>query len=333
MRILITGANGFVGRHLCERLHGGGHEVVAAVRRGRTVRISAPVLVRTVADLGDLGPTTDWNEALADVDAVVHLAARVHVLGDNDPEAFSRFYRINVVGTERLIRAAADAGVRHFLFLSSVKVHGEHTAPGIALTENSPLAPEDAYSRSKREAESVLRTIAAETGLALTILRPPLIYGPGVGANFERLLRAVYDRFPLPLAAVENRRSLIFVGNLVDAIARCLECSDSFGQTFLVSDGPAVSTAALIRELAAALGRTPRLFRLPPPLLRLLGKLTDREAELGRLLDDLAIDDTRIRTRLNWRPPFRREEGLRITAMDWIAHREGRSSRPPPNDS
>jgi UDP-glucose 4-epimerase len=315
MRVLITGANGFVGRHLCERLLGGGHEVVAAVRRGRTVRTSVPSLVRTVENLG---PTTDWNEALVGIDAVVHLAARVHVLRDSDPEAFSQFHQVNVLGTERLARAAVDAGVRHFLFLSSVKAHGERTAPGIALTEASPLEAEDAYGRSKREAEAILRAIAAETGLALTILRPPLVYGPGVGANFERLLRAVYSRFPLPFAAVENHRSLIFIGNLVDAIARCLERTDSFAQTFLVCDGPAISTAELIRELASAFGRTPRLFRLPPPLLRRIGTLAGKGAELSRLLDDLVIDDTRIRMQLNWQPPFRREEGIRITAMDWI---------------
>ncbi|HWP00789.1 MAG TPA: NAD-dependent epimerase/dehydratase family protein [Methylococcus sp.] len=319
MKVLITGANGFVGRHLCERLHGAGHEVVAALRRGRTPRTSAVSLVRTVENLG---PTTDWDEVLTDVDAVVHLAARVHVLRDSDPEAIHQFHQVNVLGTERLARAAAEAGVRHFLFLSSVKVHGERTAPGIALTEDFPLEAEDAYGRSKREAESVLQEIAAETGLGLTILRPPLVYGPGVGANFERLLHAVYHRFPLPLAAVENRRSLIFVGNLVDAITRCLERSDSFGQTFLVSDGPAVSTAELIRELASALRRTPRLFRLPPRLLRRVGKLAGREAELGRLLDDLVIDDTRIRTWLHWRPPFHRKDGLRITALDWIMARQ-----------
>lgn len=315
MKVLITGANGFVGRTLCERLHDGGHEVVAALRRGRTVCTSVPLLVRTVENLG---PTTDWDEALTDVDAVVHLAARVHVLRDGDPETTSQFHQVNVLGTERLARAAAEAGVHHFLFLSSVKVHGERTAPGIALKEDSPLEAEDAYGRSKREAESILRGIAAETGLGLTILRPPLVYGPGVGANFERLLRAVYHQFPLPLAAVENRRSMIFVGNLVDAIARCLERADSCGHTFLVCDGPAVSTAELIRELASALGRTPRLFRFPSPWLRRIGKLAGREAELGRLLDDLVIDDTRIRTQLDWQPPFHREDGIRITAMDWI---------------
>lgn len=310
MRTLVTGARGFVGNALCERLAAGGIAVRRAVRTADTAAAHGADHVV----VGDIGGATDWASALSGVDTVVHLAARVHVMQDDADDPLGAFRAVNVEGTRRLASAAARAGVRRLVYLSSVKVNGEATH-GRAFTERDVPHPQDPYGISKCEAEAALREIAAATGLEVVILRPPLIYGPVVKANFLRMMRWVDRGLPLPLGAVANRRSLVYVGNLVDAIVRCLDHPAVAGGTFLVDDGEPVSTARLLREIGSALGRPARLFPVPPGLLLAAASLTGRRADASRLLGDLVVDGSTLRRALGWQPPFRRQEGLTATAQ------------------
>ena len=282
MRIVVTGASGFIGRALCPVLAARGHEVVA-LERGAT---------------GDLTAFADWPRVLTGADAVVHLAAIAHRRGVDE----DRLRAVNVGVSTALGRAAADAGVR-LLFMSTVKVHGEETHAA-AFCETSAFAPEDAYGRAKAEAEEALRSMA---DLKLTVIRPPLVYGPGVKANFLSLLRAVARGWPLPFASIENRRSLIYSGNLADAVVRCLEAPQAIGKTYLVSDGSALSTPALCRALGVALGVPARLFSFPVAWIELV-------APLRKLTRSLEVDDGAMRRDLAWAPPHSMEHGLRLTA-------------------
>jgi nucleoside-diphosphate-sugar epimerase len=313
VNILVTGASGFIGRPLCAALIGAGHRVVAALRReDASLAAALPGVERRNA--GDVGPDTDWSAALDGIDTVVHLAAIAHRAADA-----AAIRRVNVEGTARLARAAAGR-VRRFVFLSSVKVHGEESGARTFGETDAPH-PEDAYGRAKLEAERSLQEIAAGSGMELAVLRPPLVYGPGVKANFLRLLRWVDSGWPLPLGAVRNRRSLIYAGNLADAIVRAVEHPQAAGATFLVSDAEDVSTPELIGRLARALGRAPRLLSVPPRCLLLAGRLTGRAGAIRRLTGNLAVDCSAIQSRLGWRPPFTMAQGLKETAR-WF--RSGR---------
>lgn len=311
MNILITGATGFIGKWLVDRLSADGFQVTAAVRNPSA---SMPPTVRTVA-VGDITPGTDWSEALAGIDAVVHLAARVHVMKDNTANPLAEFRHVNVGGTKRLARQAVEAGVRRFIFLSSVKVNGEGAeAP---YSEDDPPAPQDHYGMSKLEAEETLRCIANESNMETVIIRPPLVYGPGVGANFLRLCHLVRRGIPLPLAGINNLRSMIYVENLVDAIIVGLVQPDAAGKTYLVSDGEDVSTPELIRRLAAALEKPARLVPFPASLLRLVGKLLGKSAEVERLTESLRVNSSKIENELGWEPPFTMNQGLAKT-VTWF---------------
>lgn len=305
--MLVTGASGFVGAALLPALRARGHAVRAAARR--EIGCDADEQVR----VGDLGPETDWREALAGVDAVVHLAARVHVMHDTSTDPLAEFRRSNVEGTAALARAAAASGAKRLVFVSSIKVNGEAT-DGRPFTERDAPDPKDPYGQSKAEAEKALAGVAGETGLEVVVLRPPLVYGPGVRANFLRLLRLADRGVPLPFGAVDNRRSMVFVGNLADAIVRCVEHPAAAGRTFLVSDGEDLSTADLIRRLARALGKRASLVPVPPALMRTAARLLGRGAEADRLLGSLRIDSSALRESLGWRPPFTVDEGLAATA-------------------
>lgn len=307
MRILVTGASGFIGRALCRALAARGHEVRAAVRWKAGVSSDGLATVAERIEVADIADETGWPAKLSGIDAVVHLAAIAHRAAD---EAAVR--RVNVEGTTRLAHAAAGR-VRRIVFLSSVKVHGEDSGER-AFSETDTPRPEDAYGRAKLEAERSLHEIAAASGMELVVLRPPLVYGPGVKANFLRLLRWVDSGWPLPLGAVRNRRSLIYVGNLADAIVRAVEHTQTAGATFLVSDADDVSTPDLIRRLARALGRTPRLLPVPPRWLLLAGGLTGRTDAIRRLIGNLTVDCSAIQTRLGWTPPLTMAHGLAETA-------------------
>jgi len=311
--ILVTGATGFVGRPLCEKLMTTYGHVRGAVWIAES-EANLPVGVQP-SPIEDIGPTTDWSGALAGIDTVIHLAARVHVMDDTSEDPLVAYRLVNVTGTENLARQAVANGVRRLVFISTVKVHGEET--NVSYTEEDVLAPEDPYGVSKQEAEDVLREIALETGLEVVILRPPLVYGPGVKANFKRLLETVRRGFPLPLACLCNKRSLVGLGNLVDAIALCAIHPQAAGNSYLVSDGEDVSTPELVRLIATAFGRSSRLFPVPIAIMRLVGTLTGKGATIDRLAGSLTVDITKIRRDLCWKPPYSMAQGLAET-VEWF---------------
>jgi nucleoside-diphosphate-sugar epimerase len=312
LSVLITGATGFVGGALCDLLTQQGHALKGALRMPTKLFPYPSIAV------GHIGPATDWRDALAGCDAVVHLAAHVHVMRSTS-ESSGVYRAVNVEGTRNLARQAARSGVRRFVFMSSVKVHGEATV-GRALVEGDPPMPVDDYGRSKIEAEKRLTTIAAETGMEVAIVRPPLVYGPGVKANFRSLLRAVDAGIPLPFSSVHNKRSLIYLGNLAHAIAMCLTHRAAANRPFFVSDGQDVSTPQLIDEVAAALGKKARLFPFPPAGLRAAGALVGRAEMISRLTSSLQVDISSIRSTLGWEPPFTLSQGLAETAS-WYQDR------------
>ncbi|MFN0038631.1 MAG: UDP-glucose 4-epimerase family protein [Burkholderiales bacterium] len=307
---LVTGASGFVGQALTAKLRLHSHRV-RAVTRASSIRGASGETVQ----IDDIGPTTKWSNALAGCDTVVHLAARVHIALGKAADA--DFHRINVEGTANLALQAARAEVRRFVFLSTVKVNGELSGER-PFVESDPPAPADAYGRSKAQAEEYLRDLAGKTGMEVVILRPPLVYGPEVKANFLSLLRVVDAGVPLPLASVENRRSLVYVGNLVDAIETCLRHPLAANQTFFVSDNVDLSIAELVFQLAAALGRRSRLFACPPALLRLAGRIAGKSEQVARLTESLQIDVSRISKALTWRPPVNTQQGLAETASWYL---------------
>jgi len=315
--ILVTGASGFVGLGLCARLAAAGHAVKAAVRRESTALAALAPAIRVVR-IGDIGPNTDWQAALAGVDRVVHLAARAHVMRDRAADPLAEYRRVNVAGSERLAQAAAAAGVSRLIYLSSIKVNGEATGHAPFRESDAP-APLDAYGRSKWEAEQALGRIAAETGLGVSVLRPPLIYGPGVKGNIARLLVWIDRGLPMPFASVANRRSLVYLENLIDAILAVMR-HPAPGRTYLVSDAHDLSTPQLIRALARGLDQPPRLFAFAPSLLHLAGACTGQRDAVGRLLGSLQIDASRITTELGWRPAHDPEQGLILTGKAYNAN-------------
>lgn len=324
MKILVTGASGFVGSATCAWLVSQGLAVVGAVRQLPT-RPLAGVDYRIV---GDLDAATDWRETLAGVDAVVHCAARVHVMRETATDPLAAFRSANVTGTERLARQAAAAGVKRLVFISSIKVNGEETAPPLpdphprgargSFGEDDAPAPQDPYGQTKWEAEAMLARVAQETGLEVAIVRPPLVYGPGVKGNLARLLSWVERGVPLPLAGIRNARSLIGIDNLASALHACLTHPAAAGRTYLVRDGEDVSTPELVRRLGCHLGKPARLFALPAPLLEGLGGLAGRRADVQRLTGSLIVDDSRIRRELGWVPPRTLDEGLAQMARAWL---------------
>ncbi len=306
---MVTGASGFIGQALCDALEVQGHQVRGATRKSPD-RVQSPAFV-----VGNIGPDTNWRAALAGCDAVVHLAAHVHVMRRQAGDATDDFHRVNVQGSENLARLAARAGVRRFVFLSSVKVNGETSAER-AFVETDAVMPMDAYGLSKADAEKRLRIISTETGMEVVVVRPPLVYGPGVKANFLSLLRIVDSGVPLPFSSISNLRSLVYVGNLVHSLGACLAHPAAANRTFFVSDDHDVSTPQLIREIAAALGKKPLLFPLPPALLRGIGALTGRTEQIARLTGSLQVDISRIKSELGWKPRFSMQEGLAET-VSW----------------
>lgn len=311
IRVLVTGATGFIGRPLCQALTEDGFVVRAALRTPARISQSVP----ETCVVGDITSTTDWSEALTGVDMVVHAAARVHVL--RDALANEQLYaETNALGTRRLASAAAAAGVRRFLFLSSIKVNGEETWSAAYSAADSP-DPQDAYGRSKWAAEQSLCEASATSSMQCVIVRPPLVYGPGVRANFLRLLQWVRAGRPLPLGSIDNARSLVSVWNLCDLLVRSLRHPAAAGGTWLVSDGEDVSTPELIRRIAASMGRRARLIPVPAGLLRLLGAASGRGAEVTRLCGSLRVDSEPTRRRLDWLPPLSLDQSLART-VDWF---------------
>ncbi|MBU6460584.1 MAG: NAD-dependent epimerase/dehydratase family protein [Proteobacteria bacterium] len=309
MRILVTGASGFVGQAVVRILSLANEEVVAAVRN-ETAALSLPQGVKAVL-VGDMDDTLVWDEALDGCEAVIHLAARVHVMKEDNPNPLDAFRRVNVAGTAALAQAALKAGVRRFIYLSSIKVNGEATHVVPFSSDDMP-APRDPYARSKAEAEACLDAFEGQ-GLEVVIVRPPLVYGPGVKGNFLALMNMVHKGIPLPLACVKNARSAVYVENLAHLLLVCLRHEKAAGGVFLACDGSVWSTPQLIRELAQKLGRTPRLFCITPFVLRFLARFVGRAAQMERLLSSLVVDADPLRQVLDWTPPYSAEEGLEKT--------------------
>ncbi|WP_313107102.1 UDP-glucose 4-epimerase family protein [Stutzerimonas nitrititolerans] len=323
MRVLVTGASGFVGNALVRRMASEfGHSVVAAVRRlecgGVFVEGSHDTAVRWV-ELGDLAGAEPIPDLFADVDAIVHCAARVHVMHEVDADPLAAFRAVNVHGTLKLAQAAAQAGVKRFVFLSSVKVHGESTSSGKPFTADTALCPADPYAISKAEAEQALLALAAKIGLDVVIVRPPLVYGPGVNANFLSMMKLLDKGVPLPLGAIQNRRSLVALDNLIDLLMVCLDHPYAGGQAFLVSDGEDLSTTELLCRLGMALGKPARLIPVPPGLLRSSAVLLGKRAVMERICGSLQVDIKRTRTVLGWSPPVSVDRALASTAAAFVA--------------
>jgi nucleoside-diphosphate-sugar epimerase len=314
--ILVTGATGFVGRAVVQRLlaEDQSRRLAAAVRRDAP-KLSDRVLQHVT---GDLESSTDWSAALGDVSAVVHCAARVHVMADTAANPLEEFRRVNVQGTLNLARQAAAAGVRRFVFVSSIKVNGEVTQLGRPFTADDAPAPVDAYGVSKMEAEEGLRAIASQTGMEVVIIRPTLVYGPGVKANFAAMMRWLKRGVPLPLGVIHNQRSLVSLDNLVDLIVTCLTHPAAANQTFLASDGEDVSTTELLHRMGQAMGRPARLIPVPASWLKLAAAMVGKQDVAQRLCGSLQVDIEKTRRLLGWTPPLTLDQGLKKAAEGYV---------------
>lgn len=314
MSILITGANGFIGRAVCTAALRTGERVTGAVRRP----VALPAGVHSAMMQSDYG-SPDWRTQLSQHRVVIHTVARVHIMNDPSADPLASFREVNTNGTLDLARQAAAAGIRRFVFVSSVKVNGEETEAHHPYTSADSPAPQDPYGISKLEAEQGLHRIAKETGMEIVIIRPPLVYGPGVKANFASLLRVLQRGIPLPLGGVtQNRRSLVALDNLVDLLITCIDHPAAANQTFLVSDGEDLSTTALLRRMGQALGQPARLLPVPPVLLRLGAAVIGKRSVAQRLLGNLQVDITDTKKTLGWTPPVSVDEGLRRAAAAMV---------------
>lgn len=305
-KVLLTGASGFVGSEIARQLARIEHHIVlAAVRRPCDIPGYMQGIVR------DLGGAVDWTEALIDTDVVIHTAARAHVMNDEVADPLAEYRRINVDGTLNLARQAAAAGVKRFIFISSIKVNGEATPLGRPYDAGAQPAPMDGYGLSKLEAERGLMQLAAETGIEVVIIRPPLVYGPGVKGNLASMIKLLDKGVPLPLGAIHNKRSLVGIYNLVDLIIRCIDHPAAPTQVILAGDGEDLSTTELLRGIADAMGKPARLISVPASLLQLGATLLGREKMAQRLLGSLQIDISKTCELLDWKPPYTVQEGLR----------------------
>jgi nucleoside-diphosphate-sugar epimerase len=306
MMMLLTGASGFVGAAILETAQLRGMSVRPVFRCQTSAEYRGAVIVPTLA------ADTDWSAAVSDIDVVIHCAARVHVMRDSEADPLMAFRAVNVEGTLNLARQSAHAGVKRFIFVSSVKVNGEGTHLGCAYFADDVAAPEDAYGISKAEAEDGLRLLSHETGMEVVIIRPPLVYGPKVKGNFNSILKWVDRGLPLPLGAVTtNRRSFVGLDNLVDLILTCVDHPKAANQTFLVSDNDDLSTADLLRRIGKALNQSVYLMPVPLSLLSIVLSLLGKRAIADRLLNSLQVDISKTCTLLDWKPPVSVDEGLR----------------------
>jgi nucleoside-diphosphate-sugar epimerase len=320
LNILITGANGFIGCALRERLQAEQRlQVRAAVRRSTNL---APKDGIEVTETGDLAAATDWRDAVRDIDVIVHLAGRAHVMQDTAVDPLAEYRKVNVDGTLNLAKQALQAGIKRFIFISTIKVNGEQTPLGHPFHAEDSPSPADPYGISKREAEDGLRELCRRSGMDFVIIRPPLVYGPGVKGNFLTLLRWLDKGLPLPLASVRNKRSLVAVDNLVDLIVTCIDHPSAANQTFLASDGEDLSTPDLLKRTAAAIGKKAYLLGVPVGLLHLAARCAGKTAAIQKLCGSLQLDIGKTRERLGWQPPVDMDQALQATARHYLGARD-----------
>jgi nucleoside-diphosphate-sugar epimerase len=307
--ILITGATGFIGSHLIPKLEQKNYQITIALRQPFNSNHKTIVV-------GEIDNDTSWANALKNIDVVIHMAARAHILEESVANPEAQFDRVNTEGTINLGKQCLEAGVKHFIFLSSIGA--VTTLSDNMINESSACNPDTPYGRSKLKAEKALEKLCENSSMTYTILRPTLVYGANNPGNMERLLKLTSKGLPLPLGSINNSRSLVYVGNLVDAIITCIDRTEAKNQTFIVSDGEDLSTPELIRRIGKAMNKTPLLLPIPSHLLKSGTKLLGKGEVGDRLLGSLAVDSSKIRKTLNWQPPYTVDEGLKITA-DWFA--------------
>lgn len=311
--VLVTGANGFIGRPLCAELSRQGQSVRAAVRSK-----NLPIEHVETVPVGVIDGETDWTNALPGIKVVVHLAARVHVMKANASDPVDELHKVNVEGAWNLARQAHDAGVQRFIFISSIKVNGDSTPLGQPYTAENQPAPIDCYGISKCEAEDALRRLADETGMEMVIIRPPLVYGPGVKANFHSMMYWLKKGIPLPLGAIQNKRSFVALDNLIDLIITCIDHPAAANQTFLAGDGEDLSTTELLQRLGKALGKPAKLFPMPIWALKAGATLLGKRSMAQRLCNSLQVDISKACDLLGWQPPVSVDDALKKAAEDFL---------------
>tara|TARA_R110002049_G_scaffold224693_7_gene396433 strand:+ start:690 stop:1652 length:963 start_codon:yes stop_codon:yes gene_type:complete len=314
MKILVTGANGFVGNALVRQLLADNYEVTGTVRSTES-RLPEGVYRFLIPNILDV---THWHTILESVNVVIHTAARVHVMDDSVADPLLEFRKVNVDATLNLARQAADAGVKRFIFISSIKVNGELTQLDQPFKPNDNYIPTDPYGLSKYEAEQGLLDIADETGLEVVIIRPPLIYGPNVKANFASMIKWVNKGIPLPLGVIHNQRSLVALDNLVSFIIHCIDHSKAANETFLISDGEDVSTTELLQKVASAFGKKARLIPVSVSLMTFMARLVGKGAMATRLFGSLQVDSSKARKLLDWQPVITMDEQLNKTVEAYL---------------
>jgi len=313
-RVLITGANGFIGTALCKQLAAEGFLIKGAYRSAKTADSSANNIEKVI--VGEIHASTDWQEALREVNIVVHLAARVHVMQETDSDPLAAFHRVNTEGTLNLAEQAARSDVKRMIFLSTIKVNGEQTQ--VAYSASNQANASDPYALSKWNAEQGLRTVSNKSDMEIVIIRPPLVYGPQVKGNFLRLITLINKGWPIPLASVKNKRSMVSVDNLCDLIKTCMANPKANGELFLVSDGHDLSTPELIRLIAESMKKSVKLLPFPVPLLYFIAGLIHKRQEVERLCGSLVVDIQKNREILGWQPPFSAVDSVRKTVARYL---------------
>ena len=312
--ILLTGANGFVGKELVIQSKKRNLEVKCVIR-GKS---PSPVKENSTIRIDSISTHGDWARELLDVESIIHTAARVHIMNDDASDSLVEFRKINTDGTLNLARQAADSGIKRFIYLSSIKVNGEDTMSGVSFSPDDEFIPDDPYGLSKYEAEQGLLVLAKETNMEVVIIRPPLVYGPGVKANFASMMKWVYKGVPLPFGAVHNQRSLVALDNLVSFIIHCIDHPKAANEIFLISDGEDVSTTELLQKVAKAFGKRPFLIPVPVSLMKFTAKLLGKADVADRLFGSLQVDSSKARDLLGWKRVISIDEQLEKTVEAYL---------------